>query len=135
MAIPCVRDCARTLGFSDEARAENVRRCAEVAKVLASQGIQVICSFITPREHHRQIVRQILGNKCTLVLMDCSLELSVHRDAKGLYLQAAKNELLGMAGTQENFDEPNDSDLRVSSSLESVEACVERVLLFIEGRQ
>jgi len=55
------------LGFNDDDRSENLRRATHLARLLSDQGHQVVCAFVTPKEHHRALVRQILGEAVHLV--------------------------------------------------------------------
>lgn len=82
------RGVSKDLGFSESAREENLRRAAEVAKMLVESELVVLCSFITPLKSHRDLVRSILGEHCSLIFVDASLETCQQRDPKGLYLQS-----------------------------------------------
>lgn len=124
----------RDLGFSDAERAENIRRAAEMAKLLAGQGIRVICAFITPKEYHRQLVRDVLGTHCALIHVDCPLAVCVARDVKGLYQKAAQQQLAGMTGVQDEFEEPAECELRVASHQEPVEKSLRLVMEFLQDR-
>lgn len=99
------------LGFSDADRCENLRRAAHLAKILADQGSMVICAFVTPKEHHRELVRQILGDRVSLIHVDCPLEVCIARDVKDLYAKAAAQKMTGMTGTQDGFEAPVRTDL------------------------
>jgi adenylyl-sulfate kinase len=116
------------LGFSDEDRAENLRRAAEMAKLLAGQGFIVLCAFITPGEHHRDQVRQILGANLRLIHVDCPLDACVARDVKGLYQKAARKAMTGMTGTQESFAPPQQFDLALDTHGLDVQDCLDLIL-------
>lgn len=116
------------LGFSDEDRAENLRRAAEMAKLLSTQGFIVLCAFITPGEHHRELVRNILGPGLRLIHVDCPLDTCVARDVKGLYQKAARKAMTGMTGTQESFAPPQLFDLALDTHGLGVEDCLQRIL-------
>lgn len=115
------------LGFSDADRRENLRRAAQLAKLLAGQGSTVICAFVTPKEHHRQQVRQILGEQLRLIHIDCPLAVCIARDVKGLYAKAAAQQMTGMTGTQDDFEAPQESFFSVRTDLLEVQDAVDQV--------
>lgn len=115
------------LGFSEDDRSENLRRSAHIAKLLASQGLTVICSFVTPMEKHREIVRGIIGPENSMVFIDCPQEVCVERDVKGMYAKALKNQMQGMTGVQSGFDAPTGMDLTLHTDRESIAECVVRL--------
>ncbi|MFN0079618.1 MAG: adenylyl-sulfate kinase [Prosthecobacter sp.] len=108
------------LGFSDADRSENLRRAAHLAQLLAAQGNTVICAFVTPKEHHRALVRQILGEHVRLIHIDCPLEVCIARDVKGLYAKAAAQQMTGMTGTQDGFEPPARTDAVIQTHAVSV---------------
>lgn len=113
------------LGFSDADRSENLRRAAHMARLLAEQGHVVICAFVTPKEHHREIVRQILGEAVKLIHIDCPLDVCISRDVKGLYAKAAARQMTGMTGLQDGFETPLHPDAVISTHEMTVEEAVE----------
>jgi len=115
------------LGFSEDDRSENLRRSAHIAKLLAGQGLTVICSFVTPMEKHREIVRGIIGPENSMVFVDCPQEVCVQRDVKGMYAKALKNQMQGMTGVQSGFDAPSGMDLTLHTERESIEQCVAKL--------
>lgn len=118
------------LGFSDADRSENLRRAAHLAGLLALQGQTVICAFVTPAEHHRSLVRRILGEQLVLIHIDCPLEVCVGRDVKGLYAKAAEGRLHGMTGTQDAFEDPPPGCLTIRTHPAGIrEACDKLVRL------
>jgi adenylyl-sulfate kinase len=113
------------LGFSDADRSENLRRAAQVARLLADQGHVVICAFVTPKEHHRLLVRQILGEAVKLIHIDCPLDVCISRDVKGLYAKAAARQMTGMTGLQDGFETPLHPDAVIPTHEMTVEEAVE----------
>lgn len=104
------------LGFSEGDRIENVRRVAEVAKILLDSGIIVIVSLITPKESMRKIARDIIGeNNFKLVFVDTPLEVCERRDVKGLYAKARKGEIKNFTGIDAGFERPKNYNLAVST--------------------
>ena len=116
----------RHLGFSDEARRENIRVAAEVAKLLVQNAITVICAFITPRQELRQLAREIIGAENLLeVFVQCSLQRCEARDVKGLYAKARANDLRDFTGTQSIFESPDAADLVLDTETSALDECVE----------
>ena len=109
------------LGFSNEDRVENIRRAAEVANILSSNGVITICSLITPREELRQMSRNILGDKYFEVYINCPLEVCEQRDVKGLYKKARAGEIKDFTGIDAPFDEPASPDLEIRTDLQGEE--------------
>ncbi len=116
------------LGFSDADRSEHLRRCAHLARLAADQGNTVICAFVTPKEHHRELVRQILGERVKFIHIDCPLEVCIARDVKGLYAKAAAREMSGMTGTQDGFEPLRLPHLVIETGCASVHEAVDHLL-------
>ncbi len=121
------------LGFSDADRCENLRRAAHLAQLLDRQGSRVICAFVTPKEHHRRLVRGILGDRLRLVHIHCPLDTCISRDVKGLYAKAAARQMSGMTGTQDAFEPPVDADAVVQTHGMGVEAALARLIQILEA--
>ena len=95
------------LGFSDEDRRENIRRVAEVAKLLAGAGVVTIASFICPRNELRAMARGIIGQADFLeVYIECSFETCEQRDVKGLYAKAKAGGVKQFTGRDSAFEPP-----------------------------
>ncbi len=108
----------RDLGFTDEARWENIRRAAELAALATAQGQVVVAAFITPRETLRSLVREIVGqDHLDLVWVDASLAVCQQRDPKGLYQRSAAGTLPLLTGMDSVFEAPTAHDLRVPTDL------------------
>jgi adenylylsulfate kinase len=118
----------KDLGFSNEDRAENLRRAASIALGEADKGVLVICAFVTPKDQHRALVREILGDKLRLIHVDCPQEICAKRDVKGLYAKALSGEIHGLTGPQDPFELPINADLSVPTAQLPLEKCVGRVL-------
>ena len=118
------------LGFSDDDRLENIRRTAEVAKVLAANGVIVLCSLII----HRDLARGILGEDFAEVYVKASFEACEKRDVKGLYAKAAKGEVAHFTGRDSSFEEPQQADLVLDTEALSIEDAVFEVLEFVRSR-
>jgi len=95
------------LGFSDADRAENIRRAAEVARLLVANGLVVLASFICPTESLRQLARGIVGaDDFSAVLVRASFEECARRDVKGLYAKAAGGGVPQFTGRDSAFEDP-----------------------------
>lgn len=122
------------LGFSDEDRNENIRRAAEVAKLLRHNGAIVLVSLITPQNVFRQQVREILGNDQYLeVYVKASFEACQQRDVKGLYAKAKDGKVAHFSGKTSSFEEPNQADLVIETENQSVEQSLETLLKSINS--
>lgn len=118
----------KDLGFSSVDRLENVRRVAEVAKLMADAGMIVLVSLITPYEEQRSLVKEILKNKRFLdVYIDCDLATCEQRDPKGLYKKARAGEISNFTGISDPFEEPTTESFRVNTSKYDVNECVIRI--------
>ena len=105
----------KDLGFTDEARVENIRRVAEVARLMADAGLIVICSFISPFRSERQIAREIAGDvQFTEVYVDTPLEVCEARDPKGLYAKARRGEIQNFTGVSSPYEAPEKPDVLLS---------------------
>lgn len=95
------------LGFSEKDRKENIRRIAEISRLLADTGIITICAFITPTEDLRQMAREIIGSSQFVnVFVDTPLEICEERDVKGMYRKARKGEISDFTGVSAPFEIP-----------------------------
>jgi adenylylsulfate kinase len=118
----------KDLGFSAIDRLENVRRVAEVAKLMADAGNIVLVSLITPYEEQRILVKEILKNERFLdVYLECDLATCEQRDPKGLYKKARAGEISNFTGISDPFEEPTDLTFRVNTSKCDVNECVIRI--------
>lgn len=118
----------KDLGFSAIDRLENVRRVAEVAKLMADAGMIVLVSLITPYEEQRSLVKEILKNERFIdVYVDCDLATCEQRDPKGLYKKARAGEISNFTGISDPFEEPTTESFRVNSSKYDVNECVIRI--------
>ncbi|MCC6289531.1 MAG: adenylyl-sulfate kinase [Chitinophagaceae bacterium] len=96
----------KDLSFTTKDRSENIRRAAELAKLLVQKNIITICSFITPLQQHRNIAHSILGNTYFEVYIECPLSICEARDVKGLYKKARNNEIKDFTGIGSAFEAP-----------------------------
>jgi adenylyl-sulfate kinase len=123
----------RDLGYSDADRSENIRRAAEVARLMVDAGLTVVVSMITPFQRDRQFARARFapGRFCE-VFVDAPLALCERRDPKGLYAKARRGELRGMTGIDSAYETPQAPELHLHTDAEGVDACVERIMRWLE---
>ncbi len=119
------------LGFGEEARRENLRRAAEVVKVMVDAGLIVIASFISPFSAERQMVRKIVGAGFFEVYVEANLETCEERDPKGLYKRARAGAIPKFTGISSPYEAPEDPDLRLNTSLQSLDECASQFHDFI----
>lgn len=105
----------KDLKFSNDDRIENIRRIAEVAKLMNDAGLINIVSFISPLEINRIMAKQIIGDKFFLVYVNTSLEECEKRDKKGLYKKARNGEIKDFTGINSPFDIPKNADIVVDN--------------------
>jgi bifunctional enzyme CysN/CysC len=102
----------KDLGFTEAARVENIRRVAEVAKLMADAGLIVLVSFISPFEKERRLAREIAGDiDFTEVYVDTPLEVCEARDPKGLYKKARAGEIKNFTGIDSPFEVPSSPEV------------------------
>jgi len=112
----------RDLGFSDENRAENIRRVAEVARLFLQAGIIVISAVITPNEQLRNTVRAIIGEEDLIeIYVRCSFEKCEERDVKGLYAKAAAGRVPQFTGRDSLFEEPTKPQLIIDTENNTID--------------
>jgi adenylylsulfate kinase len=124
----------KDLGFSAEARVENIRRVAEVAKLFVEAGVIVLTAFISPFAEDRTKARQLLGDDFIEIYCDCSLEICEQRDVKGLYRRARAGEVKDFTGISSPYEIPEQPDLRVNTGTQDLETCVAQVLKYLVQR-
>jgi adenylylsulfate kinase len=121
------------LTFSETDRKENIRRTAEIAKLLCANNFIVICSLITPTNDLRTIAKTILGDKFKLVHISTSLEICKNRDVKGLYGKALKGEIPNFTGISAPFDIPKEAHFIIDTQNQSENQSVEALYAFLRN--
>lgn len=117
------------LGFSPEARAENIRRIAEVAKLLNAAGLIVIASFISPYRDDRAKACQVIGEAAFReVYISTALERCEQRDVKGLYQKARAGLISDFTGISAPFEAPIDPALSIDTTDLPIEASIAQLL-------
>ncbi|MBU6244479.1 MAG: adenylyl-sulfate kinase [Actinomycetales bacterium] len=118
----------KDLGFTPEDRAENVRRVAEVARLMRDAGLVVLVALVSPHAADRRAAKALFGEGEFLeVFVDTPVEVCAERDPKGLYAKAAAGNLPNMTGRGQSYEVPEQADL-VLSGTDDLDAVVERLI-------
>jgi bifunctional enzyme CysN/CysC len=107
---------SRDLGFSAEERSENLRRAAEIAKILNDSGIICIAAFVAPQDEARQRAKQLIGaDRFVHIHLAASLDVCRQRDTTGRYLAAERGEIADFPGLTSVYEEPDDPTLTIQT--------------------
>jgi bifunctional enzyme CysN/CysC len=118
----------KDLGFTEAARVENIRRVAEVAKLMADAGLIVLVSFISPFENERQLAREIAGDiRFTEVYVDTPIEVAEKRDPKGLYAKARRGDIKNFTGIDSPFEVPTNPDVTLHGGADEPPALADKL--------
>ena len=119
----------KDLGFSDVDRVENIRRVAEVARLMTDAGLIVLVSFISPFRAERRMARALFDDKEFLeVFVDTPIQIAERRDPKGLYKKARRGELKNFTGIDSPYEIPDDPEIRISTLESSPEEAAARIV-------
>ncbi len=121
------------LGFGPEARVENIRRTAEVARLFADAGLIVVTSLISPYAAERDKARAIVGQNFHEVHVQADLGTCEARDPKGLYAKARKGEIRNFTGIDAPYEAPEKADLVIDTSAQSPDAALAQLLRYVES--
>lgn len=124
------------LGFSQRDREENIRRVGEMAKLFTEAGVIAITAFISPFIADRERVRSILpAGEFIEIYCRCPLEVCENRDVKGLYDKARQGLIADFTGISSPYEPPVNPEIIVDTGSDTLEACVERVLEYLQQHQ
>jgi len=122
----------RDLGFTEADRVENIRRVAEVARLMADAGLIVLVSFISPFRAERRTARALLeAGEFVEVFVDTPLAVAETRDPKGLYKKARRGELKNFTGLDSPYEPPEQPELRIDTTVLEPEEATEEILQFM----
>ena len=124
----------KNLGFSEEDRAENIRRVSEVAKLFADAGIITITSFISPYRADRDLARKLHkdgGLPFVEIFMDTPIDVCEQRDPKGLYRKARKGEIRGFTGVDDPYETPLKPEMVVKSAEDTLQQITFDILEYL----
>jgi len=122
------------LGFSPEARVENIRRIGEVAKLFTSAGVINITAFISPYRSDRDRVRSIMQpGEFIEVYVECPVEVCEQRDPKGHYKKARAGEMKEFTGISAPYEAPEKPEIVVNTAKETEEESVRKIVAYLEA--
>lgn len=125
----------RDLGFSDRDRVENIRRVAEVARLMVDAGLLVIVSFISPFRADRDAARELFDETEFIeVFVATPIAECIRRDPKGLYARALRGEIKSFTGIDSPYEVPEAPEIRLDTVGRPVEQTVEQVEVWLKGR-
>lgn len=123
------------LGFTDEARVENIRRIAEVSKLMVEAGLIALVSFISPFRSERRMARDLVeAGEFVEVFVDTPLKVAEERDVKGLYRKARAGEIPNFTGIDSPYEPPQSPDIHVDTTTTSAEEAAETILQWLDKR-
>lgn len=122
----------RDLGFTEADRVENIRRVAEVARLMVDAGLIVLVALISPFRAERRFARELFAEgEFVEVFVDAPLEECERRDPKGLYAKARRGEIKNFTGIDSVYEPPESPEIHQRTTEASPEACVETVLQYL----
>lgn len=125
----------KDLSFSPADRSENIRRVAEICKLLNDAGIIVLASFISPFCKDRNLARDIIGEEHYVeVYLEASLHECQRRDTKGLYRKALEGKIKDFTGISSPYEPPENPDMHLHTDLQSLEQCVLKMQALLSSR-
>ena len=124
---------SKDLGFTDEDRVENLRRVAEVSKLMVDAGLIVISAFISPFKSERQMARDLFNEGEFLeIFIDTPLEIAEQRDVKGLYKKARAGELKNFTGIDSPYERPESPELSLLSHQFSLDDLIQQTVQLLK---
>lgn len=127
---------SRDLGFSAEERSENLRRAAEIARLINDAGQICIAAFVAPHEAMRQKVREVIGaNRLVHVHLSAPVETCRQRDHSGRYVAADRGQITNFPGVTSPYESPEDADLLLSAEQHSPQQIAEYIHVLLKSRE
>jgi adenylyl-sulfate kinase len=125
----------RDLGFGPEDRRENIRRVAEIARLMNDAGLIAIAAFISPYRADRQMASDIIGgDRFIEAYLDAPLEVCEKRDPKGLYRKARAGQLPDFTGVTAPYEPPRAPALVLTTATRAIEDCVSELLTLVSAK-
>lgn len=123
----------RDLGFSQEARKENIRRIAEVAKLFCDAGIITICSFVSPYKEDRETARNLVEKSEFIeIFVKCPVEICIERDPKSMYKKALAGKMKSFTGVDDPYEVPETPDVVIETDRLTLNESVETILRYLK---
>ncbi len=119
---------SKDLGFSNNARTENIRRVAELANLLIKQLDIVIVATISPEEKQRVLAKEIVGREFKLIYLSTPLQICIERDPKGHYTRARQGLIKNFTGISAQYEIPANCDLELNTAEDNLETCFKKIL-------
>jgi bifunctional enzyme CysN/CysC len=127
------RGLCKDLGFTDADRVENIRRTAEVARLMVDAGLVVLVSLISPFRADRLMARSLFSaDEFTEVFVDTPFAECARRDVKGLYAKALRGELKNFTGIDSAYEPPTQPEVHVLAGETSVALCTQQLLQWLQ---
>jgi bifunctional enzyme CysN/CysC len=124
----------KDLGFTDQDRVENIRRIAEVSKLMVSSGLITIVSFISPFRSERLMARKLFNDgEFIEIFIDTPIEVCEARDSKGLYKKARAGQLKNFTGIDSDYEEPEMSEIVLQNSDANIDDLVNNILDYLRA--
>jgi bifunctional enzyme CysN/CysC len=125
----------KDLGFTEQDRVENIRRVAEVAKLMVDAGLIVLVSFISPFRAERRMARELMGDgEFVEVFIDTPIAEAEKRDVKGLYAKARAGELKNFTGVDSPYEAPENAEIRIDTTALTAEQAAEQIFDWLRAR-
>lgn len=120
---------SKNLGFSPDARSENIRRVAEVSKLMNDAGLIVLTSLISPYSKDRKNAKEIIGpERFYEVYINTPISVCEKRDPKGMYKKARAGRISDFTGVDGLYEPPENPDFCIDTSLFNADQCVQKIL-------
>ncbi len=125
----------RDLGFSMEARKENIRRIAEVAKLFCDAGIITICSFVSPYREDRETARNLVDESEFIeVYVSCPIEVCIQRDPKSMYNKAIAGKIKAFTGVDDPYEVPDLPEIIIETDRLTLAESVEKIIGYLHDK-
>ena len=126
----------KDLGFTDGDRVENIRRIAEVAKLMVDAGLIVGAAFISPFRADREMARALMSEgELIEIFVHAPLAVAEQRDPKGLYRKARRGELKNLTGIDSPYEAPENPEIRIDTTVTSAEEAAESIVAYLQARR
>ena len=122
----------KDLGFTAEARVENIRRIAEVARLMVDAGLITLVAFISPFRRERDMARQLVApGEFVEIFVDTPIAVAEARDTKGLYKKARRGELKDFTGIDSPYESPENPEILIETTNVSAPEAAQRIIEFL----
>ncbi len=124
----------KDLGFTEADRVENIRRIAEVAKLMMDAGLIVMTAFISPYRRERDMARQLIGaDNFVEVYVNTPIEVCEQRDVKGLYKKARAGQIPNFTGVNSAYEEPKNHEVELTGSETTIKSHLDKLVAYLDA--